>query len=578
MNSITKLWSLLDAKERRHAYGLLGLMAVSMVLEMLGLGIVVPGLSLMVSDQAPALPATVSSWLAWLGSPSRERLLLAGLVALLGFYVFKAMFVLAVTWRQLRFVAAVQNRIARTLFASYLTQPWTYHLGRNSAEMIRNINDIAPLAATGAAFLGAMAELLIVCGVLAVLIVVEPLGALVVASLLGMATWLLDWISRGRLARWGKLAQFHQGKMFQHLYQGLGGVKEVKVLGCEQAFIGHYATHRFGFVRYASRQALFSQLPRLWFELLAMAALCLLGGLMAWQGRSTTTMIPTLGLFAAAAFRLLPSINRLALAAQSLRYTQASLDTIHDEIGLLPSAIPVSSGRVPFAREIVLDGVSFRYPGSRVAAIEDVSITIPHGSAVGIIGGSGAGKSTLVDIILGLLRPERGSVEVDGVPIDGQIRAWQDTIGYVPQTIYLCDDTLRRNVAFGIPDEDIDDESVRRALYAAQLEAFVAQLPDGVDTMVGEQGVRLSGGQRQRIAIARAMYRDPDILILDEASSALDTATEQGLMHAVNALHGQKTLIIVAHRLTTIANCDHVYRLDHGKVTMAGSYAEVIGS
>jgi ABC-type multidrug transport system fused ATPase/permease subunit len=576
MKTLSKIWSILTASERARAIGLMGLMLVSMILEMLGIGLVVPALAAMSSDQ-PATPSpAVAQWLAWLGNPSRQQLLLGGLLLLLLLYAFKAAFVLFVSWRQLRFVAALQERISRQLYTAYLSQPWTYHLQRNSAEMIRTLNDISPFASTCTVILGALAEMLVVLGVMGLLIWIEPVGAITVGVLMAVATYALDRTTKSRLVRWGRLGQHHMALMFKHLYQGLGGAKDVKVLGCEQDFIDQYSSHRSQMVRMHSRQTFFAQIPRLWYELLAVAGLCILTAVMFWQGKSTQAMIPTLGLFAAASFRMMPSVNRLAAAMQGLRYGQANIETIHSELALQPEHIPQAGERLGFSKSIHLENVAFRYPTGHENALDGVSLEIPHGSAIGIIGGSGAGKSTLVDVILGLLAPSAGRVTVDGVDITTDIRGWQDLIGYVPQAIYLCDDTIRRNVAFGIPEDTIDDAAVSRALRSAQLDDLIARLPTGVETIVGEQGVRLSGGQRQRIGIARALYHDPQVLVLDEATSALDTETEQGVMEAVNALHGAKTLIIVAHRFSTIANCDRIYSLDRGRIAKTGTYAEVV--
>lgn len=576
MKALTALWTILTKAERRRSFALLGLMLVSMIWEMLGIGLVVPALTAMMSERPLVLGPQVGSWLAWLGHPSRTQLLLGGLFFLLALYAFKAVFVLFVTWRQLRFVEALQDRIARSLFTAYLNQPWTYHLQRNSAEMIRTINDVAAFASTCVAVLGALAEMLVVLGVMTLLVWIEPVGAITVGSLMVVATYLLDRMTKRRLVHWGAVAQHHLALAYKHLYEGFGGAKDVKVLGCEQAFVDQYCADRRHHVRMFSRQSFVTNMPRLWLELLAMAALCTLTAVMLWQGRSTQSMIPTLGLFAAAAFRLMPSVNRLSFALQAIRYAEANIVTIRNELRL-PSE-PVSDGVSPilFSRRIALEDVVFRYPDAHVNSLDHVSLEIPHGMAVGIIGGSGAGKSTLVDVILGLLAPTVGRVTVDGVDIASNIRGWQNQIGYVPQTIFLCDDTVRRNVAFGIPEDRIDDRAVARALRAAQLDDFVARLPAGVETLVGEQGVRLSGGQRQRIGIARALYRDPQMLVLDEATSALDSETEKTVMEAVNALHGAKTLVIVAHRFSTIANCDRIYSLEHGRVVKRGTYAEVI--
>jgi ABC-type multidrug transport system fused ATPase/permease subunit len=579
MNALQKLWSLLTPGEKVSATGLVGLMLVSMVLEMLGIGLIVPALGFMSGDAALDRHPAIAKALDWLGNPTRNQLILGGLTMLLGIYAFKAAFLLFVTWRQLRFVAHFQERVARQLFGVYLTQPWTFHLQRHSGTLIRTLSDITNLAHTLTAMLSSLAELLVIGGIMALFLWFEPLGALVVGGILGAATWLLDRVTRRRLTHWGKMVQHHSAQGYKHMFQGLHGAKDVKVLGCEQDFIDQFATHRSGQVRMLAKQSFAGQIPRLWFELLAVASLCLLTAVMVWQGKSTQAMIPTLGLFAAGAFRLLPSVNRMSYSLQSLRFTQTLVDTVAAELALGQASAPARRGiPMPFRSDIRLENVSYRYPTGHADALSGVSLTVPHGSSVGLVGGSGAGKSTLVDVILGLLEPSTGRVTVDGVDIATNIRGWQDQVGYVPQAIFLCDDTLRRNVAFGVPDARIDDGAVRRALRAAQLEDFVAQLPQGLETTVGERGVKLSGGQRQRIGIARALYHDPQVLVLDEATSALDMETEKGVMEAVNALHGAKTLIIIAHRLTTVANCDLLYRLENGRVVQSGSFADVVST
>ena len=289
------------------------------------------------------------------------------------------------------------------------------------------------------------------------------------------------------------------------------------------------------------------------------------------------TFLPILGLFSAAAFRLLPSVNRLIGAFQGLRYSVPVINLLFNEFRLfdsLPSQKNIKHA-LHFQSVVSLDHVDYQYDSAHTLALNNISLRIPVGASVGLVGPSGGGKSTLVDIILGLLPPTQGHVKVDGFDIQTNLRGWQDQIGYVPQSIYLTDDTLRRNVAFGLSDDMIDEVAVTKAIRLAQLDDFVKSLPDGVNTVVGERGVRLSGGQRQRIGIARALYHDPAVLVLDEATSALDTATEQGVMEAINALHGTKTLIIVAHRLSTVAQCDRLYRIEQGKIVAEGSFEQV---
>ena len=301
-------------------------------------------------------------------------------------------------------------------------------------------------------------------------------------------------------------------------------------------------------------------------ELLAIVGLTTLVLTMLAQGREMPAIVSMLGLFAAASFRLMPSINRTLVAVQSFHYGLPAITTLHRELHSGALVAASSEPLAPLSASIEAVNLTYTYPGAASPALTGVSLVVRKGEAVGLIGPSGCGKSTLVDVILGLLTPDAGAVLVDGVDIQQHLRGWQNQIGYVPQSVYLTDDTFTRNIAFGLPDDRIDPGAVRRAVEAAQLQDLVDSLPDGLDTLVGERGVRLSGGQRQRIGIARALYHDPAVIVLDEATSALDTVTEHGVMQAVQALQGRKTVLIVAHRLSTVEYCDRVHRLTHGRV------------
>ncbi len=576
MSTARQIWSILLPRQRRAGMVLFSLVLIGTVLETFSVGLVVPALAFMTRGSSQPSPR-LAAWLEWLGNPSANQLTLLVLLLLLGVYAVKSAFLLFVAYWQSRFISATQSSTSRRLFSIYLAQPWTFHLQRHSAELMRTINESHEFSHICGVYLMTISEALVLTGLVGLLLWFEPTGAIVVAGMLVAAAWLFNALARPRSRRWAAAQRHHAKMIIKHVQQGLGGAKDVKIRGCEQEFLDQFRHHSEGQARMAALQSLVSQVPRLWFELLAVAALLLLTAVMVWQGTPSQRLLPMLGLFATVAFRMLPSVNHMTGAIHRLRTADAMLADLAKELKLATTATPGRTGiTMPFRECITLENVRFRYPASRENVLDAVSIRIPHGASVGFVGGSGAGKSTLVDVILGLLPPAAGRVTVDGNDIHDNLRGWQDTIGYVSQSIYLCDDSIRRNIAFGVPEKDIDDGAVQRALKAAQLDEFVGKLPAGADTFVGERGVRLSGGQRQRIGIARALYHDPEVLVLDEATSALDGETEKGVMAAVNALHGTKTLIIVAHRLTTVADCDTLYRLDKGRIVQSGTFAEVI--
>ena len=571
IRTLADIRPLLTPAERRNALLLLGLMLVGMALETLSTFLVIPAIALLMQQDLATSYPQLRPLLAALGNPGQAGLIVRVMFGLVAIYLVKNLFLAFLAWRQTRFAFGVQAQLSQRLFAAYLRQPYTFHLQRNSAQLIRNVTgEVGMFTEALVSGLNIGTELLVLAGISALLLAVEPVGTLIAVLVLGAAAWIFYLVMRARLVRWGAARQLHDGLRLQHLHQGLGGAKDVKLLGRERNFLDQYRLHNAQSARVSQLQAMLQMLPRLWLELLAVTGLATLVIAMLAQGRDMGTVVPTLGLFAAAAFRLMPSVNRVLASAQTLRFCLPVVGTLREELKLA-AATPASPPRQPAGAggprdEIRLANVRYRYPSGATPALDDVSLRIARGEAVGFVGPSGSGKSTLVDVVLGLLTPEAGRVLVDGADIQRDLRAWQDQIGYVPQSIYLTDDTLRRNVAFGLPDAEIDEAAVRRAIRAAQLDEFVAGLPKGLDTMVGERGIRLSGGQRQRIGIARALYHDPAVLVLDEATSALDTATEHGVMEAVTALQGAKTVLIVAHRLSTVAHCDRLYRLEQGRI------------
>jgi ABC-type multidrug transport system fused ATPase/permease subunit len=372
--------------------------------------------------------------------------------------------------------------------------------------------------------------------------------------------------TEGYLKKWGSERQKYEGYRIQKAQEGLGGIKDVKILGREINFIDCYGLHSNNAALVERKQNALSNLPRLWLETIGVLGLTLLVIVGLENTTSPSSVIPIIGLFSAAAFRILPSANRVLNSLQSLRYADAVVNLIFRELSQHEEYVETSERCLNFDKKIDLVDVSYSYPNTQVNSLSNICLTINKGESIGLIGASGAGKSTLVDVILGLMKPTTGSILVDGIAIHENIRGWQNLIGYVQQSIFLTDDTLRNNIAFGLKDDEIDDDLIDRAIVASQLENFVAELPHGVMTMVGERGIRLSGGQRQRIGIARALYGNPPILVFDEATSALDAETEADVIESIKLLKGTRTMIIIAHRLSTIDHCDRVFTLKRGQL------------
>lgn len=549
-------------------------MFIGMLLEIVGIGLVLPALALMTEDNLAAQFPSLASFIVVIGSPSHKQLAYIGTLALLTIFTLKAVFSIFLSWKQYKFVFSLQQRLSQRLFNGYLYQPYTFHLQRNSAQLMRNITVEVGVFVNGAlAATLFIAETLVLIGITTLLLLVEPMGTFLVLVSLVLVSYAFHHFTKARILRWGESRQLHEGLRIQHLQQGFGGIKDIKILGIEDYFLEKYSIHNCAVARIGRYQSIMQGLPRVWLEWLAVVGLVILVLIMLAKDKAMNEIIITLGLFAAAAFRLMPSANRILGTVQSLRYALPVINTLSVEVSNFKDDPPYNqSTPVPLRATLKLSNVSYRYPGASVDSLFDVNLTIAQGSTIGFFGASGAGKSTLIDVILGLLKPTSGQVLVDGSDIQDRLRSWQDQIGYIPQSIYLTDDTLKCNIAFGVPEDHIDTQRILSAVKGAQLEEYIASLPDGLSTLVGERGVRLSGGQRQRIGIARALYRDPAVLVLDEATSALDFATEEGVMQSIRSLQGTKTILIIAHRQTAMASCDYIFRLEQGRLIVQTNF------
>ena len=567
------VWRTLTGLEKRRLSVIWALIVIGMVFETFSLGLIVPFIGLLSQD---GYKDDLLIFGRYISSIPTERVLVIAMVGLAVIYVLKSAFLYFSANVQRKFIYRASGRLSQEAFETYLTQPYAFHLERNSATLIRNVENARLIIGGGLdPFLVLVTDGLVAFGLFLLLLIVEPIGTLSVLLIFGLSAFVFQLSTRARILEWGSSRKFHAAKVLQHLQQGLGGAKDIKILGREEQFLEDHFDHLTASLDVDRRYVMLQALPRLFFESVAVVGLAVLVVVMVASGDDISAILPTLGLFAATAFRVMPSISRIIASIQTIGYNRAFIRTVYSDLQLERGFDVSDAPYLPFVNEISLREVTFAYANTARRALDSVSLEVRRGDAVGIIGASGAGKSTLVDIFLGLLEPSTGSVMIDGRDIRENIRGWQRHIGYVPQSIYLIDESVRMNVAFGIQNDAIDDAAVDRALRAAQLDEFVSTLPDGVNTLVGERGVRLSGGQRQRIGIARALYHDPDVLVLDEATSSLDTNTEQGVMAAVRELLGMKTIIIIAHRLTTVGYCSRVYKMSEGRIISCGSPVEM---
>ena len=568
------VWQLTTRAEKRRLVLLYLLMVVGAVLEMLSLGLIVPAVGILTKpDYANRVPLVKRVF----GELTQSQFVLLVMLILMLVFLAKTIFLVWKAWMQKGVSNAITFRLGVAIFEKYLRQPYAFHLMRNSATLTNSAQNSRALASEIIdPSLLVFSEALVTGGIFTLLLWLEPVGTIGTILLFGVTSFLFSKYTGAKISRWGKARNTHHEVMLQQFQQGFGGVKDIKVLGREGYITKEYARELYGDVVIQRRFQLFQTLPRYGLELLTVVCFCLLISLMVAFGREISDIVPVLSLFGAAAFRLLPSANQLLNNLQAIRFARPKLMLLYEDFKLADqqdSSLEVTSS---FLEEIRINDLCFTYDAVSEPALSDVNLVVRRGEAVGIIGSSGSGKSTLVDVLLGLLQPSGGQVLVDNQDIQTNLRSWQNQIGYVPQTIFLTDDSLRRNIALGLPDNLINESAVTEALRAAQLQEFVEGLPDGLDTVVGERGVRLSGGQRQRIGIARALYNKPEVLVLDEATSSLDTETEHEVMKAVQALQGTKTVVIVAHRLSTVEYCDRLYRLENARVVDEGTFSEVM--
>ena len=576
---LDKVRAIFDRKQKWQLVGLGIMIFIGGLLETLGVSAMIPVVQALLApdelmgyiDRIPVVKNLCDA----LSITTVKQVTMALLYGMMAIYVIKNLYILLLTYMQNTFITKNRNRMISRVMAEFLNRPYEKYLGADIPTVFRiTDSDIPQTFSLILAMLQLASEVVVSCLIFMVLLLNDPGMTLFIIAVFGLLTLFIVKVFKPRLNRIGAKNQAIQSRIAKWRIQATYGLKDVKVLNREEFYVrNYYETGKVG-AEVARNYAVLNNMPRLLIETVFIVSV--LGFLVVYinGGGDITAMVTTISAFAIAAVRVLPSVNRINTYITEIAYTQPSLDFVYDNLqeGMKTDAMLAERRaysqveKLKLDHQIELDHISFHYPDSDKNIFEDAHMIVPKGKSVGIIGTSGAGKSTIVDILLGLLHAQTGTITCDGVDIFKNYESWLAQIGYIPQSIYLIDESIRDNIAFGIDADKIDEKRIWEVLEEAQLKEFVEELPEGLDTTIGDRGVRLSGGQRQRIGIARALYNDPEILVFDEATSALDNDTEAAVMEAVNSFHGRKTMIIIAHRLNTIEKCDMIYKVENMKL------------
>lgn len=588
MQLIKRLVALFSVRERVSLAGLVSLMIAGAGLEVLGIGLVASFIGLLNDPTILSHSTWGQKLIAPLGVSKSDDLALRLGPVLLAIFVFKNTYLGVLVHTQANFLAHKEAALSRQLFRTYMEAPFTFHMERNTADLLRNINQEVSHFFTGVLMpaLSLLAEFIVLLFILALLVAVDPLVAISTLGIMGLVAVAYSMLVRRHTVALGNRRRTASGLRIKWVQQGLGALKEAKVRGHEGFFVDSFHRSSLEYVRAGQIMAVVNAAPRLVMETVAVAIMLSIIVVSQMQGNSLQSVLPVLTLFAMAAMRVIPSLNRIIPAINQIRYFHKAVDSVYEDIARHQN--PANSGCAQqnrlisademFRAELTFREVWFTYPGASAPALRDVSFRIPRGCSAAFVGPSGAGKSTVIDLMLGLLKPDRGQILVDEIPLQEIGVPWQRAVGYVPQFIYLLDDTIRQNVAFGVLPAEIDDDRVSEVLAQARLDPKVAALPNGIHSLVGERGILLSGGERQRIGIARALYHRPEILVFDEATSALDNQTEREIAETLEGIAGHITLILIAHRLTTVSQCDRIFFMDAGRIEACGKFDELLAT
>jgi len=564
-----KITTMMSKKQMASLYYFVFLSFITMILETTGIGLIIPLVQSIASD---GMNQQFIEFLKIFNiNPTSKNNLIFILTVIIGFvYTFKVLFLTYFAYAEAKLLSDINVSFSNKLYDAYLNKPYSFHLNNNSAKLTRNIDEITLVVGLVKASILLITEVIVFLGIATFLIVYEPTGSIIIIFFLGFFGYIFFRNVQLKVKELGKTRQIHRASYLKFLREGLRSIRDIKILQRSNEMVKLFTSNNTILNLTELKRKFISALPRLWLEWLVVMSFIVLIISMIFLNRDLQSIITLLALFAAAAFRILPSLTRIMTSIQNIIFFKPAIDTIYKEFGLksnIENNFKNNKNKLPLANEISLKNINFRYSDKDPILFKNINFKIKCGTTIGLIGESGAGKTTLINIILGLIRPNSGSIEIDGANIEENIKNWQNQIGYVPQDIYLSDDTIKNNIAFALPDEKINKQAVDRAVNNSKLKDLIESLSKGIETKIGEFGDRISGGQRQRIAIARALYTNPKVLILDEFTNSLDLNTEEKIINEVNSLKGEKTIIMIAHRLSTLKHCDCIYKLDRDGIS-----------
>ncbi|NLL79393.1 MAG: ABC transporter ATP-binding protein [Clostridiales bacterium] len=575
MDVIKKLNKVLSKKQKGRVVILIVMIVISGLLETLGVSMILPIVTAIVQPDAFTENQIIVVLNRYLHCKDINEFMIFMIMAMIVIYILKNAYMCFLFYVQNTFISNSQYRISRDLLQIYLNKPYEFYLNVNTSDILRTVySDTTGVFSLLLMCMQLITELVVGIFICASLMIVDPQMTILIAVILGGTTLIINKFLKPRLQKIGAESREKQSLMYGNIIQVVTGMKDVKVFAKEGYFLEGYKKHGRRFYNLSRDYEVFSSIPRLLIEAISIGSVLGYLAVMIVSGHDVTDMLPQLSAFAVAASRLMPCANRASNYLARIAYYKPNLDYVYENVDMpqysgsdRDAVICRDEKPLTFQDKVEVKNLSFKYPNTEKYIVKDAEMEIEIGKSIGIVGPSGAGKTTVVDIILGMLKPQQGEILCDGQNVFDHYAGWLHNIGYIPQTISLMDVSIRENVAFGIEEKEIDEKRVWEVLEEAQMKQFVQELPEGLDTKIGERGVRLSGGQRQRLGIARALYHNPELLILDEATSALDNDTEAAIMEAIDNFHGKKTMLIIAHRLKTIENCDLIYKVDEGKIT-----------